>query len=56
METENLLFDLLEQTRRSDGKLGLTFEIIYGHAFRPQAKMTASGEAIIRLDLPRRSA
>jgi hypothetical protein len=25
----------LERGRRSDGKLGLTFEVIYGHAFRP---------------------
>jgi malonyl-CoA O-methyltransferase len=38
----------LEAQRRSDGKLGLTFEIIYGHAFRPAPKTTASGEAIVR--------
>ncbi|MES2162045.1 MAG: methyltransferase domain-containing protein [Pseudomonadota bacterium] len=44
----------LEQGRRPDGKLGLTFEVIYGHAFRPAPKMTSKGEAIIRFDLPRK--
>ncbi|MBY0557004.1 MAG: methyltransferase domain-containing protein [Burkholderiaceae bacterium] len=44
----------LERGRRADGKLGLTFEVIYGHAFRPAARMTSSGEAIIRFDLPRK--
>ncbi len=38
----------LEGQRRADGKLGLTFEIIYGHAFRPAPKVTAAGEAIVR--------
>ena len=38
----------LEQARRPDGKLGLTFEVIYGHAFRPAPRVTAAGEAIIR--------
>jgi malonyl-CoA O-methyltransferase len=38
----------LERGRRPDGKLGLTFEIIYGHAFRPAPKVTAAGEAIVR--------
>lgn len=41
----------LEHARRSDGKIPLTFEVIYGHAFRPAPKTTASGETIIRLDL-----
>ncbi len=41
----------LEQGRGPDGRIGLTFEIIYGHAFRPVQRTTASGEAIIRLDL-----
>lgn len=44
----------LERGRRPDGRLGLTFEIIYGHAFRPQPRVTAKGEAIIRFDLPRK--
>jgi malonyl-CoA O-methyltransferase len=44
----------LERLRRPDGRLALTFEIIYGHAFRPVPRHTASGEAIIRLDLPKK--
>ena len=44
----------LESNRRSDGKIPLTFEVVYGHAFRPAPTKTASGEAIIRLDLPRK--
>ena len=41
----------LEQSRRADGRIPLSFEIIYGHAFRPVSRTTAAGEAIIRLDL-----
>ncbi len=37
----------IEKQRRSDGKLALTFEVIYGHAFRPEARLTKDGEAII---------
>jgi malonyl-CoA O-methyltransferase len=44
----------LERQRRADGTLPLSFEIIYGHAFRPVPKQTASGEAIIRFDLPKK--
>ena len=44
----------LERFRRPDGKLGLSFEIIYGHAFRPAPRVTAAGEAIVRFDLPRK--
>ncbi len=44
----------LESLRRPDGKIPLTFEIVYGHAFRPAPKKTADGESIIRLDLPRK--
>jgi malonyl-CoA O-methyltransferase len=40
--------DALEAQRRADGKLALSFEIIYGHAFRPAPKVTAAGEAIVR--------
>lgn len=46
-----LVGDALEQKRRADGKIPLSFEIVYGHAFRPAPRMTANGEAIIRLDL-----
>jgi len=42
--------EVLERSRRADGKIPLTFEVVYGHAFRPASRVTASGEAIIRLD------
>ncbi|MFL6674284.1 MAG: methyltransferase domain-containing protein [Massilia sp.] len=45
----------LEAQRRPDGKLGLTFEVIYGHAFRPAPRVTAAGEAIVRFQ-PRKPA
>ncbi|WBS05686.1 methyltransferase domain-containing protein [Pseudoduganella sp. SL102] len=44
---EKLLAGLQKQ-RRADGKIGLTFEVIYGHAFKPEARVTKDGEAIIR--------
>lgn len=44
----------LEANRRDDGQIPLTFEVIYGHAFRPVPRKTTSGESIIRLDLPRK--
>jgi malonyl-CoA O-methyltransferase len=48
------MVDALEAGRGADGKLGLSFEVIYGHAFRPVPKKTATGEAIVRF-LPRQS-
>ena len=42
------MLDALEAMRGADGKIGLTFEVIYGHAFRPVPKTTAAGEAIVR--------
>ncbi|PUA18229.1 methyltransferase domain-containing protein [Glaciimonas sp. PCH181] len=48
------LVDTLEATRRPDGKLPLTFEIIYGHAFRPAPRKTASGESVVRWDLDKK--
>lgn len=42
----------LERQRRADGRIGLTFEVIYGHAFRPAPRMTNEGEAIVRF-MPR---
>ncbi|NMM38895.1 MAG: methyltransferase domain-containing protein [Glaciimonas sp.] len=44
------IVDHLEQLRQVDGKIPLTFEIIYGHAFRPAPKVTSSGESIIRIE------
>lgn len=40
--------EAFEAQRRPNGKLGLTFEVIYGHAFRPAPRTTAAGEAIVR--------
>lgn len=48
------LCSALEQQRRADGTIPLTFEVIYGHAFRPEPRATASGESIIRFDLPKK--
>jgi malonyl-CoA O-methyltransferase len=42
------MLDAFEAARRPDGKLGLSFEVIYGHAFRPAPRTTAAGEAIVR--------
>ena len=47
------MVDALEAMRGADGKIGLTFEVIYGHAFRPVPKTTAAGESIVRFQ-PRR--
>jgi malonyl-CoA O-methyltransferase len=43
--------EALDGNRRADGKIHLTFEVVYGHAFRPVSRTTATGEAIIRFDL-----
>lgn len=48
------MMETLEETRRADGKLGLSFEVIYGHAFRPVPRTTAAGESIIRFE-PRKN-
>lgn len=48
------LLDGLERQRGTDGKIPLSFEVIYGHAFRPAPRTTAAGESIIRFDLPRK--
>ena len=41
------LVDNYEQLR-SNGKLPATFEIVYGHAWKPQPRVTMDGEAIIQ--------
>ncbi|MDP3540645.1 MAG: methyltransferase domain-containing protein [Azonexus sp.] len=38
---------------RRDGKLPATFEIVYGHAWKAEAKQAPDGRAIVRFDLPR---
>jgi malonyl-CoA O-methyltransferase len=42
------LLESLELARNGEGRLELSVELVYGHAFRPQPKTTSSGEAIIR--------
>ncbi len=42
--------EVLSRMRRSDGKFPLTFEVVYGHAFRPASATTSAGEAIVRFD------
>ena len=47
------LLRALESLRGQDGKISLTIEVIYGHAFKPLPKKMASGESIVRFDLKR---
>jgi len=42
------VLDSLDQQRDGDGRIRLTIEVIYGHAFRPVPKRNSSGEQIIR--------
>jgi malonyl-CoA O-methyltransferase len=42
------LLAALEKGRDATGKLVLSFEVIYGHAFRPAPRTIASGESIVR--------
>lgn len=38
----------LEQRRDGDGRITLTVEVLYGHAFRPVPRRNSRGEAIVR--------
>ncbi|HSG22200.1 MAG TPA: methyltransferase domain-containing protein [Azonexus sp.] len=42
------------EAMRRDGKLPATFEVVYGHAWKVEAKQSADGRAIVRFDLPRK--
>jgi malonyl-CoA O-methyltransferase len=42
------MLDALERFRR-DGRLPATFEIVYGHAWKPEPRVSADGRAIVRL-------
>lgn len=44
------LNEALALGRDADGRYALTFEIVYGHAWKGQARTTAAGEAIVRLE------
>ena len=45
--------DVLMASRNAEGKLSMSIEVIYGHAFKPRPRTTLAGESIIRLDLKR---
>jgi len=47
------LIESLEAFRR-DGRLPATFEVVYGHAWKPEARAAADGRAIVRLHRPPR--
>jgi malonyl-CoA O-methyltransferase len=38
---------------RRDGRLPASFEIVYGHAWKPEPRLTDDGRAIVRMPLPR---
>ena len=40
----------LDARRRADGTIPLTFEVIYGHAWKAVPRMTAEGHGIVRLE------
>ena len=44
------LIGALEARRRADGTIPLTFEVIYGHAWKAVPRTTAEGHGIVRLE------
>lgn len=40
----------LEQSRTEDGRIPLTLEVIYGHAFKPVARQNKPGVSVIQFD------
>jgi malonyl-CoA O-methyltransferase len=42
--------DALDARRNADGAIPLTFEIVYGHAWKAAPKQTGDGRAIVRVD------
>lgn len=43
------LYDALKARRRDDGTIPLTFEVIYGHAWKAAPRTTAEGFSIVRV-------
>ncbi len=41
------------ETLRVEGRLPASFEIVYGHAWKPEPRVTEDGRAIIRMQAPR---
>jgi malonyl-CoA O-methyltransferase len=50
------LLAALERQRRADGTLALTFEVVYGHAWKAAPRRTEEGYGIVRLDEIQRGA
>ena len=48
-ESGRRVVQALEAMRGGDGTIPLSFEIVYGHAFKPEPTVNAQGEAIVRL-------
>ena len=44
------LLTALEARRRADGTIALTFEVIYGHAWKAVPRTTAEGHGIVRIE------
>jgi malonyl-CoA O-methyltransferase len=46
----------LEAQRREDGTLALSFEVVYGHAWKAQPKAVSQAQGVIRVeDIGRKS-
>jgi malonyl-CoA O-methyltransferase len=41
------------ETLRHEGRLPATFEVVYGHAWAPMARITADGKPIIPIKVQR---
>ena len=48
------LIESLMAQRDAEGRIALTYEVVFGHAFKAQPKTTESGEAIIRFEPKKR--
>jgi malonyl-CoA O-methyltransferase len=42
------------EAKRRDGRLPASFEVVYGHAWNPEPRVTADGRAIVRIERSRR--
>ena len=47
---QHALITSLEKLRGTDGRLSLTLELVYGHAFKPQPRLSVSKETSISLE------
>jgi malonyl-CoA O-methyltransferase len=47
---ERLERELASALRNAEGRLALSFEIIYGHAVKPQPRFKVAGESAVSLD------